>query len=295
MNRHSQHYPHYPPRSSHPQRVPTQSASNSGILPLAGEASGNVDIVAIHGAGGHRERSWTAKGSSQTWLGHKDMLPRNIRNARILTYGYNTAWDEKQSYYDAMKKQARGLIADVMEYRKITTTPPNRRIIFIAHSTGGIVLKFALILANDPCANLSEDYQSFARATAGILFLGTPHQGTETPSRLVNLYFTNRRPNTSLTRDFMTHWNKLQKRLLPYNRISDNYITKFYFEGHPTSLPDGSRDVLVPRWSAVVQGAVNAEAVMLNKNHSDLAKFKSYEDNDYLSIVNGIEFIISHR
>ncbi|KAF8526928.1 hypothetical protein BU17DRAFT_82379 [Hysterangium stoloniferum] len=288
----SDYFQHYPPRSSNPQRVPKQLASGLGILALAGGASAVVDIVAIHGAGGHREHSWTAIGSSRTWLGHRNMLPMDIRNTRILTYGYNTAWDEQQPYYDAMERQAQDLITDLMAYRESTRTPQNRRIIFIAHSTGGIVLKFALILANDPRANIRAN-QSFATATAGILFLGTPHQGTETPSRLVNLYSTNGRLNKSLTRNLMKHSKMLQEQLLRYNPISHKYITNFYYEGYVTSLPNGSRDVLVPNWSAVVPGAVDAKAVMLNKDHLGLAKFRSHEDNDYSTIVRGIKLIIS--
>lgn len=43
-------------------------------------------IVAIHGLDGHRENSWTSD-TGTMWL--RDLLPLDLPNARILTYGYN--------------------------------------------------------------------------------------------------------------------------------------------------------------------------------------------------------------
>jgi hypothetical protein len=43
-------------------------------------------IVAIHGLDGHRKQSWTAENGTM-WL--RDLLPHDIPNARILTYGYD--------------------------------------------------------------------------------------------------------------------------------------------------------------------------------------------------------------
>ena len=43
-------------------------------------------IVAIHGLGGHPFKTWAA--GDRMWL--KDFLPKEIPEARILTYGYNS-------------------------------------------------------------------------------------------------------------------------------------------------------------------------------------------------------------
>lgn len=51
----------------------------------------NVDIIAVHGLNGHRERTWThvdkATKSRVLWL--RDLLPKEVPGARIYTYGYN--------------------------------------------------------------------------------------------------------------------------------------------------------------------------------------------------------------
>jgi hypothetical protein len=45
-----------------------------------------LSIVVIHGLDGHREKSWTSKNGTM-WL--RDLLPEDIPNARILTYGFD--------------------------------------------------------------------------------------------------------------------------------------------------------------------------------------------------------------
>ncbi|CAN9148983.1 unnamed protein product [Alternaria alternata] len=48
-----------------------------------------VDIVAVHGLNGHCEKTWTAGNSidSVNWL--RDLLPHDLPNARILSWGYD--------------------------------------------------------------------------------------------------------------------------------------------------------------------------------------------------------------
>jgi hypothetical protein len=50
-----------------------------------------------------------------------------------------------------------------------------RPIIFICHSLGGIVLKKALIVAHQK----AERYSSISRDTFGVMFMGTPHRGSD--------------------------------------------------------------------------------------------------------------------
>ncbi|KAG8841211.1 hypothetical protein FRB91_005240, partial [Serendipita sp. 411] len=57
-----------------------------GFIELFAGRDPIVDIIAIHGLDGHREQSWTAEDGTM-WL--KDLLPGDIPNARILSYGYD--------------------------------------------------------------------------------------------------------------------------------------------------------------------------------------------------------------
>ncbi len=57
-------------------------------------------------------------------------------------------------------------------------TDPSRPIVFVAHSLGGIVVKEMLRQANGCHQTHSQLYDVF-KATAGILFFGTPHGGAD--------------------------------------------------------------------------------------------------------------------
>lgn len=49
--------------------------------------TGPLSIAALHGLNGHAFNTWATK-EGQIWL--RDLLPNDIPNARILTYGYNS-------------------------------------------------------------------------------------------------------------------------------------------------------------------------------------------------------------
>lgn len=45
-------------------------------------------IVAVHGLNGDPYKTWTTK-SGTCWLSSPDLLPKAVKNSRILTFGYN--------------------------------------------------------------------------------------------------------------------------------------------------------------------------------------------------------------
>jgi hypothetical protein len=113
------------------------------------EEIGISDIIAIHGLNGHYRNTWTAVSKSGTqcnWL--QDLLPKQIPNARIMSYGYNSAVQFSKSTAD-VGTFADGLLEEIMSYRG-TNAEKARPIIFICHSLGGIVFKkvgtFTIIL-----------------------------------------------------------------------------------------------------------------------------------------------------
>jgi hypothetical protein len=64
------------------------------------------------------------------------------------------------------------LVEDLVPLRTGKRRPP---IIFVCHSLGGLVVKNALVGARK---SDNEDIQEVFRATTGIIFLGTPHDGS---------------------------------------------------------------------------------------------------------------------
>jgi len=79
-------------------------------------------IVAVHGLNGDPFRTWTTEGSGKMWLGDPSLLPSNLKDSRILTYGYNamvaTMFGKTSS--DRILQHAHTLIAQLVADREVS-------------------------------------------------------------------------------------------------------------------------------------------------------------------------------
>jgi hypothetical protein len=123
-------------------------------------------------------------------------------------------------------------------------------------------------------------------STHGILFAGTPHQGSEMVSwgrRLADIASIFINTNTALLTHLASDSEFLQSQLSQYLNISDQFVTKFAFETLATRLRTGNEIVVVPRSSAVVPTR-DAAVIAIHTNHSNMVKASSAEDGNYLSL-----------
>ncbi|KAL9039838.1 MAG: hypothetical protein Q9180_002293 [Flavoplaca navasiana] len=108
------------------------------------------------------------------------MLPKNMSNARILSFGYDasvTAFFGRTSS-DTILQHAHTLVAELVADRQLEGAM-NRPIIFICHSLGGIIVKRALAYSASRTSKLIQHLHSVFVSTYAVLFLGTPHQGSD--------------------------------------------------------------------------------------------------------------------
>jgi hypothetical protein len=204
-----------------------------------------------------------------------------VASARILSWGYDS---------------------DVVRFFKITSSNklrhhgesfafalanarddcPDRPIIFICHSLGGLVCEQALL-----CCRLSnaKRMRQVPGITKAIIFMGTPHSGSQlakwgkTLSKYVN---TIRRTNTgildvlepgsqvlvSLQKDFQ------QMLLSPEFHIS---VFCFYEEFAVTGVGK-----IVSDESAIME---QYPCASISANHMDMAKFRARNDSGYISVL----------
>ena len=146
-------------------------------------------------------------------------------------------------------------------------------------------------------------HKAVALSTYGIIFLGTPHQGTknaELASILLNIQAITSPVNDALVKHLSRNSEALEQQLSQFVSISNDFVIKFGFETYPTYLGGVFRDLVSPkkkgesqfiefgqivtRASAVVPGTVDAEAISINKNHVGMSKFSSAEDEDFKTI-----------
>ncbi|KAF8509768.1 hypothetical protein BU17DRAFT_55925 [Hysterangium stoloniferum] len=254
-------------------------------------------IVAIHGLDGHRERSFTAS-NGVLWL--RDLLPKSIPNARILTYGYDARTHGKNRSQQMLYDLSTNFMAKLSNFRVYTKT--NRPLIFVAHSFGGIMLKNALIQAHlDGDEHLSH-HKAIASFTYGIIYLGTPHQGIDLTSwsRSFAKSHSISHQNDPILIQLGLHSETLEQQLTQYTAISGKYHTLFCYEIYLTGSKGKSSKAStftahacivltislqhVPVFSARVPGSVNTEAIGFSKDHMGLVRFSSMDDDDYVQL-----------
>ncbi|MCJ1268052.1 hypothetical protein MMC22_007938, partial [Lobaria immixta] len=108
--------------TSLPLRVPSKKRAREsqpyGLTILAHGVDPLLDIVAVHGLNGHREKTWTV--NDVNWL--RDLLPLDIPKARILSWGYDARTHSVSSQISAqyLYNHARELVSDLCLKRRLT-------------------------------------------------------------------------------------------------------------------------------------------------------------------------------
>ncbi|KAH7029114.1 uncharacterized protein B0I36DRAFT_363701 [Microdochium trichocladiopsis] len=141
-----------------------------------------VDIILVHGLNGDPQRTWTAKTNGVFWP--TDLLPTTLKDARanVLVYGYNAdVYSKKHGTSPSdnfIYLHAQTMVTSLTHFRKDELSSRNP-IIWVCHSLGGILTKRALLYSNDLKSAQHEEYRSLYVSTYGMVFLGTPHSGSD--------------------------------------------------------------------------------------------------------------------
>jgi hypothetical protein len=74
-------------------------------------------IIFVHGLTGHREATWTAKGSDLPWP--QELLPSEVPKARVLTFGYDARVLDWRSMVaqNRIANHSRNLVHAIANYR----------------------------------------------------------------------------------------------------------------------------------------------------------------------------------
>ncbi|KAK5124654.1 hypothetical protein LTR85_001367 [Meristemomyces frigidus] len=145
-------------------------AGEYGLVVVVNPADALVDIVFVHGITGNRRKTWT---HSNGTFWPEQLLPQDIPGARVLTFGYDAdlVGTLRPVGQGRLRDHASALALDLAH-----TLVPGRPVVFVAHSMGGLPVEQMLTI----CYNeRDQSYRRITESTAGIMFLGTPHAGTE--------------------------------------------------------------------------------------------------------------------
>ncbi|KAL9134421.1 MAG: hypothetical protein Q9175_004391 [Cornicularia normoerica] len=270
----------------------TESPGVLGLKVLFEGSNPRVDIVAVHGLGASPDWAWIRKvkdGDKEVhvnWLKDDNMLPTKLPDSRIMTFNYESKW------LLGAPKQRRSLCAIQLltaldNKRKEEKDTKHRPLIFIGHSFGGVVIEQSLVTANSHDGS----YQYLALSTVGVVFLGTPHRGTQAAKwgQIVaesakalgigseNSVLKDLRENSENSRDLLYEFT------LWTNRASLALIC--FFEQHRTDY--GSRfsltwkELVVDETSACIDGY---RKVPLPADHLKINKYSGPDDPSYVAV-----------
>ncbi|KAK8024532.1 LipA and NB-ARC domain-containing protein [Apiospora rasikravindrae] len=242
-------------------------------------------IVFVHGLKGDRERTWTAPGSESSWL--ETLLPLEIPDCRILTYGYDSNPVSVGGVVSSntIGNHARNFLNLLSSFRAQSQSA-DRPIILAAHSMGGLMCEDALLASQ----NSSEPHlRGILECVYGILFLGTPHSGSglaTSAERLAKLIGLIKNTNSHIL-------GVLRRDSEVLSRIQDDFHTMLRsraYDGYPPikisccyeELPLPGIGEVVPKASATLHGYT---AIGIRSNHRDMVRFSSPDDLGFLSIT----------
>ncbi|KAK1832144.1 hypothetical protein QBC39DRAFT_257317 [Podospora conica] len=251
-----------------------------------------VDIVFVHGLTGDRERTWRHEEEQLPWP--EKLLPQKIPNCRVLTFGYDAYVTDLKGLgrmvsTSTVSDHGSSLVMSLGNLRTEDGTS-TRPLIFVTHSLGGIVCKEGLCYAarKEGDQRLRMLYSS----TCGVLFMGTPHQGSslahwaqgiaktlgfvkQTNKRLLKVLRTD---SELLARGNEMFLTMVEDRKAAISPLSPIRISCF-FEELPLPLTPGK---IVPRASAILLGHA---IIGIHGNHRDMARFRELDDCGFLNVV----------
>ncbi|EPE30856.1 alpha/beta-Hydrolase [Glarea lozoyensis ATCC 20868] len=249
------------------------------------------NILAIHGLNGNPLNTWTEPKSQKLWF--RDFLPKDIPNARIMTFGYDaTAAFERSTA--GILEHARDLLRCVEETR-INEQERNRPILFCAHSLGGLVLKQALLVAAETG---HKHYKPIWENTIGVLFFGTPHRGSSLAAYGAQLARVptalSMKPTPQLLESLSTgsfilgELNGKFRKLMDKNRGSRE-IASFY----ETRTMLAWRSLVVEQASALINPpeceTMWETPIPVAADHRDMCRFSSTDNPAYKTAVRTIQ------
>ncbi|KAL8716956.1 MAG: hypothetical protein Q9225_005757 [Loekoesia sp. 1 TL-2023] len=275
------------------QRIPVNRYGLTEVSSPSAEKP-HVDIVFVHGLNGDPHNTWTSETSKVFWP--FQILPPVLEGekARVLVYGYDadvTSFTDGASK-DKIHNHAEQLVAALQSNRRIRKAT-ERPIIWVTHSLGGLVVKRALIYSSEIRGVKTEHLRSIFVSTYGILFLGTPHHGSDiaqwgnrlewicsvmlpkkvvdTQPQLVDALKTNNEILQVIDRQFI--------------QIMDRFHIYFFHEGKPTNLK-ASQIVDETSASPTVQ---DVERAVIQADHSHMCKFENESAPGFDLVAEGIQ------
>jgi len=250
------------------------------------DAKALVDIIFIHGLGGHSQKTWTSNHDPGTfWPGRWLPQEPDLCPARILTFGYNAAFKGSTKSVATVTDFAKELLHEMRFSRDAAGTEPlnlgSRPIIFVVHSMGGLVAKKAYLLGLH-----DETYKDIAKAVSAMIFLSTPHRGSNLAETLKRVLAATLQAPKSFISDLCRNSVTLEELNEQFRHVAPDLCIWSFYETQETSI--GPLKMMVLEKDSSSLGYPGEISCPLHADHRGVCKYGSPNDSNYKSVRNSI-------
>ncbi|KAI1178951.1 hypothetical protein F4777DRAFT_41545 [Nemania sp. FL0916] len=269
---------------------PSSSSSGLGLHVLHQPDYAAIDIIFVHGLGGHSKNTWS-KNHDPSFFWPELWLPfePDIESARIFTFGYNASWRGATKSVSSISDFAKELLFEMRFGKDSSGEDLNlgaNPIVFVVHSMGGLVAKKAYLLGLHDM-----NYQDVIQSVSAIIFLSTPHRGTnlaEILNRVLAASFLS-------SKNFISDLNKSSPAIEELNEQFRHLAPKLsiwsFYETLATSI--GPRKIMVLEKDSSVLGYPAEISRPLQADHHNVCKFSSPTDSGYITVRNAIKSLVT--
>ncbi|KAK4152536.1 hypothetical protein C8A00DRAFT_44431 [Chaetomidium leptoderma] len=299
-----------------------QPVQEVGLTVLFEPDRPSLDIVFVHGFTGSPDKTWTHKRGdidcsepppkfqklrsvfqprsphleSTAVFWPRDLLPKTIPDARVLTYGYDTHLRHKIVGPPLNKMTLNDIARDLLiSLEASRRAEPSRRALFVCHSLGGIVVKEMLRQA---CYCHDAQLQSVFESTRGIVFFGTPHRGADPRQllqhvaeklvRIAGLSVNEDIVNTLLPTSGLLRQLNDEFNVLPQKQQWGIFS---FQEAHGVKILGGKQ--VVEDMSSYLGLAPIERTQHINRDHMNMCRFTGAEDTEYKKVVDALRGMIA--
>jgi hypothetical protein len=246
---------------------------------LGGEAGQNrrADVVFVHGLDGHWRNSWNNGAQDGFW---PEWLADDCPDVAIWSTEYEAAATTWRGEAMPVLDRATNLLDALL-----TSNVGNRPLCFVAHSMGGLLVKAMLRQASDTRAQTRR--RAFLEGVRGVVFLATPHTGSNLAS-LSQFLSILLRP-TSAARDLAHNSAQLRELNLWYrdNAQELNIQSKIYFEKVKIN------GLLVVDEASADPGLPHADVIPIDADHVAISKPRNRNAQVYRGTLQFIRDVLN--
>ncbi len=210
-----------------------------------------------------------------------------------MTFGYN-------SHFSSMSRRQENILnisdfaKDLLFSMRFATGKGERKlslgsvpIIFVAHSMGGLLVKKAFLLGQH-----DEHYRDLVRAMSGIVFLSTPHRGSnlaEALNRILAACIFALSPKQYIS-ELSISSPTLQEINEQFKHIAPSVSIVSFYETLKTSI--ALFPVMVLQKDSSILGYPGEISKPLDADHHDVCKYTSQQDPNYISVRNILKYLV---